>query len=146
MPAGSASITHRGAAFISSRLIHPSRLLSARAIPLRRICNPLLSTSPPPTRCGAVRPSPPFVGMVTPAPPSRYGVLWHTPHELTWLRDIILLAPSGKSSPSNLPASPNTPSRSRNSRCVRLQPHLYPSHGSTCWRYIDPPGNCGSVV
>ena len=92
------------------------------------------------------RPSPPFFGMVAPAPPSRYGVLWHTPHEFACDRDIILLAPSARSIPSSLPASPYTPSRSRNSRWVSDQPHLYASHGSACCRYMDPPTSFGSVV
>ena len=114
---------HRGAAVISARLTQPSRLASARASAFSRSCRPIISTSPPPKRCGVLRPSPPFLGMVAPAPPSRYGVLWHTPHELTCDRDIILLAPSASSSPSSLPASPYTPSRSRNSRWVSDHPH-----------------------
>ena len=86
------------------------------------MCSPIISIRPPPNRCGELRPEPPFLAMVMPAPASRYGTLWHAPQELAWPRSIIRVAPSGRSRPSSLPASPYTPSRSRKLRWNRLRP------------------------
>ena len=64
-------MTQRLAFFISSKLIQPSQFVSAMPRASRRICRPIISMSPPPKRCGVLRPEPPFLAMVMPAPASR---------------------------------------------------------------------------